>query len=227
VRNVKFIKKNSDCGQPYNSVIVIFESWNVNQLVQKLFNEMASSIDGTTKFYFNPPYRYWVIQVHRQKLPECHEPTVIDPSLSDKDKIAKLEELVKSMSAQIHYMQTRQERTERSTMDLEFKETYHHIVNNELRSQLEEKEWEKRDQDETKKLREENEYLRCQLELTAIDIVRKDYQIEKLQEELKDKSCILSYVETQTQEMKQMLQEVLNTDPIKPIINSYIKEYIY
>lgn len=231
VKDIKFIKKHNELGRNYHGVIVIFERWNMNALVQKLFNEMASSIDGTTKFYFEQ-HRYWIINVHRQKLPECVEIATVDASLSDKEKIIKLEELVKSMSAQMHYMQTRQERSERSTMDLELKESYHHLVNSELRYQLDEKDrdrkWAEDDlNEEIQKLREENESLRCRLALTAIDMVRKEFQIETLQQEQRDSSCILSYVENQTQEMKQMLRGVLDTDPIKPVIYSYIKEYIY
>ena len=231
VKDIKFIKKHNELGRNYYGVIVIFERWNMNALVQKLFNEMASSIDGTTKFYFEQN-RYWIINVHRQKLPECVEIATVDASLSDQEKIIKLEELVKSMSAQMHYMQTRQERSERSTMDLELKESYHHLVNSELRYQLDEKDrdrkWAEDDlNEEIQKLREEKESLRCRLALTAIDMVRKEFQIETLQQEQRDSSCILSYVENQTQEMKQMLRGVLDTDPIKPVINSYIKEYIY
>ncbi len=231
VKDVKFIKKRNDIGRNYHGVIVIFERWNMNRLVQTLFSEMAASSDGTTKFYFDSN-RYWIINVHRQKLPECEEMTVVDKSLSDKDKISKLEELVKSMSAQIYYMQNRQEKSERSMMDLENKETYHHLVNMELRSQLEEKDWEKKWSEddlteEIEKLREENEILRCRLEFTAVDLARKDTQCEKLQEELSDSKHILSYVENQAQEMKQMLKAVLDTDPVKPVINTYMKEYLY
>ena len=160
IKDIKFIKKHNDFGVNYNGVIIIFERWNMNVLVQKLFNEMSSSIDGTTKFYFKPQ-RYWIINVHRQKLTECEEIATVDASLSDKEKIIKLEELVKSMSAQIHYMQSRQERSERSTMDLELKESYHQLVNYELRFQLDEKDLERKwAEDKLKeemiKLREEN-----------------------------------------------------------------------
>lgn len=231
VKDVKFIKKHNDIGRNYHGVIVIFERWNMNRLVQTLFSEMAASSDGTTKFYFDSN-RYWIINVHRQKLPECEEMTVVDKSLSDKDKISKLEELVKSMSAQIYYMQNRQEKSERTMMDLENKETYHHLVNMELRSQLEEKDWEKKwaeddFNEEIEKLRKENEILRCRLDFTAVDLARKDTQCEKLQEELSDSKYILSYVENQAQEMKQMLKAVLDTDPVKPVINTYMKEYLY
>lgn len=231
VCDVKFIKKHGDRGRNYNGVIVIFERWNMNTLVQKLFSEMASSQDGTTKFYFDH-FRYWIINVHRQKLPECEESTFVDSSLSDKEKISKLEELIKSMSSQIYYMQTRQEKSERIMMDLEHKETYHHIINTDLRFQLENKDWEKQFvedelKEEIKKLHEENKILRCSLELNAIDLVRKDTQYEKLQEELHDAKCIIAYVENQAQEMKQMLKAVLDTDPVKPVINTYMKEYLY
>jgi hypothetical protein len=230
VKDVKFIKKHNAIGRNYNGVIVIFETWNMNRLVQTLFSEMASSPDETTKFYFNK-FRYWVINVHRQKLSECEETTLVDQSLSGKNKISKLEELVKSMSAQIFYMQNRQEKSERTMMDLECKETYHHFVNMELRSQLEEKDWEKKRaedelNEELQKLREENEILRCRLAFSAIDLVRKDTQCEKLKQEIQDGSCILAYVENQAQEMKQMLRTVLNTDPVNPVINMYIKEYL-
>lgn len=212
VRDIKIIKKHNDFGKNYNGIIVIFERWNMNRLVQTLFSEMSSSHDGTTQFYFEP-HRYWIINVHRQKLTECEEFTVVDPLLSDKDKISKLEELVKSMSAQIHYTQTRQEKNERYLMDLEHKETHHHLVNMELRSQLEDKDWEhKLAEDDFKeemvKLLEENESLRCRLALNDIDILRKDTKIEQLQEEVRDICNILSYIENQAQEMKQILTVV-------------------
>ena len=231
VRDVKFIKKQGDFGKNYNGAIVIFEHWNMNSLIQTLFNEMANSSDGTTRFYFNQ-YRYWIINVHRQKLPECEELLVVDSSLSDKDKISKLEELVKSMSAQIHYMQTKQENNERHLMDCEHKETYHGLVNMELRSQLDEKDWEQKwyeDElkEEMEKLREENEQMRCRLALHSIDMTRKENECSTLRQEVRVQHSIMSYVEKQSQEMKQILRGVLETDLIKPVIHTYIEEYLY
>jgi len=231
VKELKFIKKSDHFGRNYNGVIVIFEHWNMNQRVQTLFSEMTASPDGTTKFYFEPQ-RYWIINVHRQKLSECEESAIVDSSLSDKDKINKLEELVKSMSSQIFYMQNRQEKAEQTMMVLEHKNTHHHLVNEELRFQLVQKDWEHKSvedelNEEIKKLREENEMLRHRLAFSAIDLARKDSQCKKLEQEVQDESCILAYVENQVQEMKQMLQAVLDTDPIKPDINTYIKKYLY
>jgi len=231
VKDVKFIKKNTNFGRSYNGVIVIFERWNMNRLVQTLFSEMSASPDGTTRFYFDH-YFYWIINVHQQKLIECEQITTVDSSLSDKDKISKLEELVKSMSAQIFYMQNRQEKAERTMMDTNCKETYHHLVNIELRCQLDEKDRDKKwSEDELNekivRLREENDMLRCRLALNAIDLVKKETQCVNIQQELREKSCILSYVENQAQEMKLMLKSVLDTDPVKLVINAYIKEYMY
>ena len=49
VRDVRFIKKNDNCGKEYNGVVVIFEHWNMNSLVKSLFDQMSNSKDGTTK----------------------------------------------------------------------------------------------------------------------------------------------------------------------------------
>lgn len=231
VRDIKFIKKHNDIGSSYHGAIIIFERWNMNSFVQCLFNQMSSSPDGTTRFYYEN-YRYWIINIHRQKLPECEELIIVDSSLPDKEKIIQLEMLVKSMSSQIFYQQNIQEKNERNMMELEHKETHHHLVNMELHHQLKEKEWEnKSEKDELEeqinKLKQENELLRCRLAINSIDISRKDIIIENFQQELNDNISILSYVENQANEMKEMLKNVLETDPIKPVINSYVKEYLY
>jgi len=208
VKDIKLIKKHNEFGKSYNGVIVIFERWNMNKLVQRLFIEMSCSADGTTKFYFDSNH-YWIINVHRQKLKECEEPILVEPSLPDKEKIFKLEELVKSMSAQIYYIQKNKEQFERLIMDLEQQETHHQIVNMELRSQLEEKDrdsrWaEEKLYKEIENIRKENEYLRSRLAYKEEDIVSKHIQIEKLQEELNDVNCILYYVENKYEEMKEV-----------------------
>lgn len=230
VKDVKFIKKHYNFYQNYNGVVVIFERWYMNHNVQTLFSEMSTSQDGSTKFYFNHN-RYWIINVHRQKLPECEETTIIDSTLSDKEKIRKLEEVVNSMSAQMFYMQNRQEKNERTMMDLECKHTNHHIINMELHTQLEEKNWEKKwaeaeIDEELQKIRKENGMLRCRLAFSTLDLVRKDARCEKLKQEVRDGTCIQVYIENQIQEMKQLLQSVLDTDPVKPLINTFIKDYL-
>lgn len=232
VRDVKFIKKHNDnSGKNYNGVIVIFERWNINGLVQSLFDQMSDSKDGTTRFYFDNTH-YWIINVHRQKLPECEELITVDTSLPDKERIKQLEDLVKSMASQMYYMSTRQERSERLMMEYEHKDMQHHLYNMELKFQLEdkdiEKKWAEDDfKEEIEKLKAENEKLNYRLALSSIDIVRKECEIEQLRQEVRDQSCILSYVENQSKEMQNMLNKVAITDPIKPIIDKYINENLY
>ena len=64
----------------------------MNKYVEKLFNQMSESRDGTTRFYFEQK-RYWIINVHRQQLPECEEKALVDTSLPDKERINQLEML--------------------------------------------------------------------------------------------------------------------------------------
>ena len=230
VRDIKFIKKHNDIGKNYNGVIVIFERWNMNRLVQSLFDQMAVSNDGTTRFYFDTIH-YWIINIHRQKLPECEELILVDSSLPDKERIKQLEDLVKSMSTKIYFMDGRQERSERSMMDYEEKDSRHYLCNMDLRFQLEDKDMERKwtEDDLTQeidRLKSENQHLCCRLGLSGIDMARKDTECENLKEDVRDYSCIVGYLENQIIEMKELLTQVLDTDPMKPVINSYIKDYL-
>lgn len=223
VKEIKLIKKQNDFGKNYNGAIIIFERWYQNNLVNKLFYEMSQSGDGTTKFYFEN-FRYWIINIHKQKLIECEETAIVDSSLIDSEKIKKMEEIIKSMSVKLNYMEKQQELMEIKMMNNEQNETYQHLLNMELRCQLKEKDWE-RERIEEKYLKE-IEILRSRLEVQEEILLRKEEEYETLNQDLQDSNCIISYVENQAQEMKQMLRTVLETDPIKPIINSYIKEYL-
>ncbi len=217
VNDVTFIKKQNNVGKSYNGVIVIFEKWYNNSLI----DEINSSQNGTLKFNFNNSY--WFINVHKE--PE-QEPLNIDitsqldcSTLSDKDRIKQLEDLVKSMSSKINYMQTRQERSERSMMDYEHKDTQHHLNNIELHALLEDKDveqtWIEADfKEDIDTLTGENAILRSHLE-------RKYHECEQLREELKEKTCMLSYTENQITEMKQLLRPDDDNHPIK----EYIKQY--
>ena len=209
VKEITLIKKQNDFGKGYNGVIVVFERWNMNNLVEKLLNEMAASPDGTTKFYFNE-HRFWHINIHKQKMVECEETTVVDPSLPDKEKISKLEEMVKSLSAQIHYMQTRQEKSEQQLMLEEHKHTEQHLLNMELHTQLQEKQWEQEWKESDVKLEndlliEQNQTLRYRLGLIAMDLSQRDNEIKSIKEiyekekqtyeqELRDRDCVIDYL---------------------------------
>jgi hypothetical protein len=222
VNDVTFIKKQNNVGKSYNGVIVTFEKWYIRDLI----DEINSSQNGTVKFNFNNSY--WFINVHKEpeKEPEKEPLTDIDinslldcSTLSDKERIKQLEDLVKSMSSKINYMQTRQERSERNMMDYEHKDTQHHLNNIELHAKLEDKDveqtWIAADfKEDIETLTHENELLRSHLE-------RKYYECVGLHEELREKTCMLSYSEKQITEMKQLLRPDDDNHPIK----EYIKQY--
>lgn len=217
VNDVKFIKKQNNVGKSYNGVIVTFEKWYNNSLI----DEINSSQNGTVKFNFNNSY--WFINVHKEPELDVNIDINIDVnSLLDcsiEERIKQLEDLVKSMSSKINYMQTRQERSERSMMDYEHKDTQHHLNNIELQAKLEDKDveqtWIEADfKEDIDTLTSENFILRSHLE-------RKYYECEQLREELKEKTCMLSYSENQITEMKQLLRPDDDNHPIK----EYIKQY--
>ena len=212
VKDVTFIKKQNHTGKSYNGVIVTFKKWN-NPL-RELIDEIIKN--GTVKFNFNNSY--WFINLHKE--PEVDNVNIdidIDINLSDKDRIKQLEDLVKSMSSQMNYLK---ERSERIIMDYEHKHTQQHLNNIELRAQLDDKDaertWIEAD------FKEDIDTLKDQNEVMCAHLERKYYECEKLKEELKEKTCMLSYSENQITEMRHILNDHdLQDHPIK----EYIKEY--
>jgi len=153
VKETKFINKKNETCKPYHGVIVIFERWYANHLVNQLLSEMAASPDGTTRFYFDHN-KYWIICIHQFKLPECQESTIVDPSLCISEQNTELKKIVRSMSTRIHYMEARQERAERHAMDIERVLMQNHLVNMEMRFELEDS------ADEISRLKRKNEQLK-------------------------------------------------------------------
>lgn len=230
VKEVQFVKKQNDNGE-YNGATVIFERWNMNIYVQKLFDDINSSPTKTAKFYFDRS-RYWLISINKQKLIGCDENIKVDSKLPNKDRIAQLESIINSLTSQIYYMQSKQEQTECNLMDYERNHIQHHLINTELHSQLEQKDLENKFENEKLKkeleqLREKNNALQSRLTSMAIDFARKCKVCDDLRQEINDNNNIVAYIETQARDMSTMLKNVLDTDPIKPQINNYIKEYIY
>jgi hypothetical protein len=203
VREVTFIQKNSK-GVAYNGVVVIFERWNMNKYVETLFNKMSEARDGTTRFYFEPK-RYWIINVHKQQLPECEETIIVDSELSDKDRIKQMEATIKSMSAQIYYMQTNNEKNERRMMDYEQKDIQKHLINTELQCQLEikdmEKTWREEEyQQQMQQLKNENLCLRASCSLLETDVAKHLKQERLFKQEITDLNIVIDYLENQTRE---------------------------
>lgn len=217
VRDVTFIKKVGDYGKDYNGVIITFDKWFMNSKVKKLLDDMNSSVDGTAKFTFDVnKQRYWIINVLKPKFENITETEIpelnnINLNISEKERILELENLVKSMSAQMHYMQTRQEKTEKMLMEHEHNETQYWLNNFELRSQLEEKDIEFKYYEN--KFQEENEALKCRVACLAIENIKKDREYEELRQQLYDESNVLAFVEEQANEMRNMLKQSGKTKP--------------
>jgi hypothetical protein len=220
VKDVKFIKKQNHTGKSYNGVIVTFDKWYNNNLL----NEINSAQNGTFKFNFNNSY--WFINVHKEEF--IHLPDVIpdvnlpDVNLPDKDRIKQLEDLVKSMSSQINYLK---ERSERTMMDYEHTHTQQHLYNIELRAQLDDKDtersWIEHD------FKEDIDTLKTENKLLSAHLERKYYECEGLREELKEQTCMLAYTENQVESMKHIINLIDDDLPIKKVINTYIKEYCF
>lgn len=227
VRETTFIKKNNN-GVTYNGVVVIFEKWNMNKYVESLFNKMAESPDGTTRFYFEPK-RYWIINVHKQQLPECEESVVVDTNLSDKERIKQLEATINSMSAQIYYMQTNNERNERHIMEYQQKDIQHHLINTELRCQLEIKDMEKKWMEEEYKkeiqeLKNQNLCLTASVSLLETDVAKHLKQEQILKQDVSDLNNIVDYLENQLDDMSKMIS---TTNIVNPIIETYASSYCF
>ena len=222
VRDVRFIKKNDNCGNEYNGVVVIFEHWNMNSLVKSLFDQMSNSKDGTTKFtYDSRKLRYWFINVYKSQCSdlEYEEITTVDPSLPDKDRIKELEKMVKSMASQMQYMQTMQEKTERQLMESQHDDTQNRLYNMELQCQVEdaekEKKWaEEEIQEELSKIKQECESLRYSNTFSAVDLVRKQKECDDLKQELYDKKCIMNYVQNQATDIRNMIKSKLTIEEL-------------
>jgi hypothetical protein len=226
VKEVTFIQKNSK-GVAYNGVVVIFERWNMNKYVETLFNKMSESPDGTTRFYFEPK-RYWIINVHKQQLPECEESIIVDSELSDKERIKQMEATIKSMSAQIYYMQTNNEKNERRMMDYEQKDIQKHLINTELQCQLEikdmEKIWrEKEYQEQIQQLKNENLCLRASVSLLESDVAKHLKQERLFKQEITDLNIVIDYLENQAREPVHNISIEQYDNPIEDITQIFTK----
>jgi hypothetical protein len=194
VRDVRFIKKVGPTGIDYNGAVITFVSWSMNSRVKQLFDSMNETLDGTTKLIYNyDTNRYWIVSVYKSQFPEFEEITTINPNLPDKEKIKQLETLVKSMAAQIHYMQLRQEKSERQAMEHENNETKNYMTNLNLKCQLEEQTQDSKwtEEDIIEELREtqgEVEVLRCKLACIGIELARKEEECTDLKNKLSNQT---------------------------------------
>jgi hypothetical protein len=197
VSEIKFIKKtNFETGKEYNGAIVTFGNWYNNANVNHLFEQMNSSADGSAKIIhgFN---RFWFVCQHKSTEEKVN--TLVNTGLPDKMRIEELEKLVASMSAQMHFMQSQQEKAEQKFMEYEQKEIHSTLVNAELRFQLQENEFEE------SQMALDNHILKGQVALLEFKLKEKIIECDQLKEELYEESNILAYVHAQANEMRDML----------------------
>jgi chromosome segregation ATPase len=194
VHNVRFIKKTNDIGKEYNGAIVTFEQWNTNSNVKILFDQLNSSQEGTAKIihdYTNK--RYWIVTQYKSEFAEFDQLTKIDPGLNENDRILELENIIKSMAAQMHFMKTQHEKQEKEMMDCQQRETQAWLYNGELKSQILEKD-------------EDIKWLTKTVSNLSYELAEMTAEKEELALELNDQENILAYVEAQANEMRDMLQ---------------------
>lgn len=214
VREIKFIPKKNEQGKPYNGVVITFEKWFYNPEVQGLFKELQISSTRTAKIIHNKhTQRYWLVSEHKEKEKEKEnveyevaELTTVDKTLSDTNRIEQLENLIRTMSMQMSVMQTRQEKNETTLMECEQHRTQDLLNNMDLQAQIVDKKIEKNCLERLLGFKkDENERLKKTISYLEYAFKKKEEECEELREELRSETCIRSYMETQVDEMRQML----------------------
>jgi len=212
VSDVRFIKKSNNFGEEYFGAVVTFERWFMNGKVKNLFEQLNSSVDGSIKIFHDySTRRYWFINEFKPEFPEFEELTTIGSDLPDKERIKELEKLVKSMSAQLLFLQTKQEKNERMLMEFEQQKTQDWLHNLEMKSQLVELESssiinEKKLKQQIEKLEGENTELIDQVQQLHSHLQEKEFECDELLSELSDEKNIVTYLESQAEEMRDMLK---------------------
>lgn len=209
VAGIKFLKKtNFETGMDYNGAIVTFQYWFNTSIVKQLFEQMNSTADGSAKI-MHSYNRFWYVCQHKSVEEKVN--TLVNIGLPDKVRIEELEKLVASMSAQMHFMQKQQEKTEQKFMEYEQKEIHSALVNADLRIQLGEMEF--KNEVVESKMAQDIHILNGQVALLEFKLQEKNIECDQLKEELYEESNILAYVHAQANEMRDMLH--IDLKPLK------------
>jgi len=217
VKDITFIKKTSDLGKEYNGVIVTFERWFVNEIVNKLWTQLSNSVDKTAKIFHDSfGQKFWfAIEYHNSSINNSNVDNTqisslsnIDLTLSDADKVKKLEELVKTMEAKIQIMNIKTEKFEKEIMNYEDDYTFQNLLLLELKCQLREK-------DEEIEVLNNNHIkevhnLQCKLACSSIELIKKENECNGLRQSLLESQSIITFIECQANEMRDMLHIGLN-----------------
>ena len=101
------------------------------------------------------------------------------------DRIKELEQIVRTMSDKMSYMQKINDHYDKLLINAEQK----HIRNHKI----------------LKKIQKENEDLRCHISNLTIELISKENDYDNLSKELREEKHILSFIEEQTTEMRNMI----------------------
>lgn len=161
VSYTKFIEKSNNNGETYYGVIVGFSQWFQNDRVRNLFRELQTNEQGTAKiFHDRISQRYWLVNEFKQKLEEDamqDTSALVEETLSDKEKIEKLEKLARSLLVQVDYLQKKCEKNEETIMSYEEQQRHDYVQNMGMRFNVEDKEQELKEK--TKELEEKTREL--------------------------------------------------------------------
>jgi hypothetical protein len=101
------------------------------------------------------------------------------------DRIKELEDVVRTMSDKMSYMQTINDHYDKLLINAEKV----HIRNHKI----------------LKKIQKENEELRCNISNLTIELISKENDYDNFSKELREEKHILSFIEEQTTEMRNMI----------------------
>lgn len=183
VNYTKFIEKSNNNGDVYYGVIIGMSQWFQNVRVRNLFNELENNEHGTAKiFHDRITQKYWLVNEFKQKLQEDamqDTSAIVEETLSDKEKIAKLENLARSLIVQLEHLQKTCEKNEQTIMSYEEQQRHDSIQNMGMRFNVEDK-----DEELLEKNRVIDEKTR--------ELEEKTRQLEKKNQELEDLKLVFS-----------------------------------
>lgn len=195
VSSVRFIPKQSFSGELYNSAIVTFSQWFLSEKVHQLFTEMNNNIDGTAKFYYHDETgrtRYWHVKEYSPLFEDYDNAVEHIYSLANsKNKIEQMDDVIKSMAAQLHYFKTKNLQLETKMAQNEHNNTIIRLQNSHLNGLIDD-----RDRDMF--------YMKSKMQLLEMELANERQQsakanqlIEELYVENRDQSRIIDYYQQQ------------------------------
>jgi hypothetical protein len=200
VSDVKFIEKHGVNGQKYFGAIVYFESWFTNSNNERLLQEMNTSENGTAKFFHDTYNRkFWHVMIHKEKEQYKQNESVLsklDESLDDKERANKLEEIVKTLEAQLILQKMNCQRQEIEITNLQHEIDMHNLRNNNLIYE------------HNLEIEEKNKEIEMWKTLTNNAHELFEYEKEekeKVELEYRDNESIINYLQNEMEDMRKLV----------------------